>query len=138
MDSLSPTQGFVRSACGPKKSPTRKSCHNYGYFTPLPYNLWEGKKCSYITKKRIYEEDDFDFDDIDTTDDYEYFDGYEHDQEVQEPKVKIKKKWKESTASFNEFYDPEIDDIYLPRSYRRKWIPFGSTHKISKNVWKSS
>ena len=137
MDSPSSTQSFVRSTCGPKKSPTRKSCHNCQHFTHLPINLWEGKKCSYITKKRI-DEDDFDFEDIDTTDDYEYFDGYEHDQEVQEQKVKIKKKWNGNMASFNEFYDPEIDDLYLPRSYRRKWIPFGSTHKIAKNVWKSA
>lgn len=70
-------------------------------------------------------------------DNYEYFDGYEHDQEILEPKVKIKKKWKERTAAFDEFYDPEIDDLRMSRSYRRKWIPFGSTHKIAKSSWKN-
>ena len=104
MDSPSPSQGFARSACGPKKSPTRKSCHNYEYFTPLPINLWESKKCSYVTIKRNDDDEvELDFEDIDTTDDYEYFDGYEHDQEVQEQKVKIKKKWNGNMASFNEF-----------------------------------
>lgn len=132
MDSQSPSQGFGCSTCGPKKSPTLKS-YNFE-------NFCEGRKYSYVNVKKNDDDEGDDEDDLDftVTGGYEYFDGYEHDQEVQEPKVKIKKKWKGTTGSYDEFYDPEIDDIYLPRSYRRKWIPFGSTHKIAKNVWKSA
>lgn len=157
MDSPSPSQGFACSACGPKKSPSQKlPSPNYEHFLPS-YHLVDDDK-SYKDLERCDEDvershddnsnvnsvtnlEDYDDDGIkmtEPTEDYEYFDYFEHDQEVMEPKVKIKKKWNGNTASFNEFYDPQIDDLYLPRSYRRKWILFGSTQKIAKKLWKSA